>query len=286
MISYEDSEEYQAYKNNNVRPDKSLLPPLTANDHGEAILARGELYCRYRDFYGTICPEESPFLTNESLDQHYNVHHDQAIESRELTGWMKVAFELQTIYWYKAVMKGVANRWVPPSCRWDTWFMEEMPDLDGPPARFPGDGSFDMNDDDDSIGEEDGSLDEEDYYIGEQDDGLVKHVCIFDMDDDASGEEGDTSDEEDDTSDEESDVSNEEGDASDELFDASDELADAPGKQYDASEDTTSEGTASDDEGDPFYDDCDRLGEDCDHLQDEMDLLDEGTAPNWWIEWR
>ncbi|KAH7244742.1 hypothetical protein NW759_003683 [Fusarium solani] len=81
---YLDSEAYQKYLDNELRPTE-LLKPIK---EGPVHLAPGEVFCRWQDSEnGLMCFRRRPLVSTQALRQHYiNMHKCEVVAPPEYEG--------------------------------------------------------------------------------------------------------------------------------------------------------------------------------------------------------
>ncbi|KAG5664413.1 hypothetical protein KAF25_008147 [Fusarium avenaceum] len=107
-LQYLQSEPYQRYKNG-PRPD-TKMPPLDVDENGIVTLVPGELYCRWRDLRGTLCPKNKRFNSHTALNSHLKEVHKHQVAARR-RGNFNFSEDQNVQDWYTEMDAGRMPSW-------------------------------------------------------------------------------------------------------------------------------------------------------------------------------
>ncbi|KAH6956584.1 hypothetical protein DER45DRAFT_614542 [Fusarium avenaceum] len=105
---YLHSAPYQRYKTG-PRPD-TKMPPLDIDENGSINLMPGELYCRWRDLRGTLCPKKYRFSSHGALNLHLRELHKLGVAARR-RGTLNSSEEQNVQRWYTEMDAGRMPSW-------------------------------------------------------------------------------------------------------------------------------------------------------------------------------
>ncbi|KAM0275500.1 hypothetical protein ACHAPA_000363 [Fusarium lateritium] len=108
-LEYIRSQSYQRYKTGPSRPDLKM-PPLDNDENGSVTLVPGELYCRWRDLRGTLCPKTKRFNSHTALNSHLKEVHKLQVAARR-RGNLNFYEDQNVQQWYTDMDAGRMPTW-------------------------------------------------------------------------------------------------------------------------------------------------------------------------------
>ncbi|SPJ79852.1 uncharacterized protein FTOL_08243 [Fusarium torulosum] len=86
------------------------MPPLDIDENGSVTLVPGELYCRWRDLRGTLCPKKKRFNSHTALSSHLKEVHKLQVAGRR-RGNLNFSEDQNVQQWYTDMDAGRMPSW-------------------------------------------------------------------------------------------------------------------------------------------------------------------------------